>query len=402
VPIGELQFGMYIAELDRPWTDTPFLFQGFVLRTHEELEILGKYCSAVYVDSDYRDAPSRLADTVPPRTRAGVDLARSGRTSWYEISAVEQEYPRAAASYGAAQTAVRDSLLALRSGNGLPADKLSEAVTVLTESVLRNPDAMLLFSKLREKGDYIESHALDSSIYMLAFGRFLDMSRADILLLGFLGLLQDVGKLRLPTPFLNYTGRFNRIEYHVAQRHVQYSADILRGAPGLPRQLAELATLHHERHDGSGYPRRLKGSEIGLLGSIAGIVDTFDAVTTRRPYAAPISPSQALNLLYKARGTLFDTYLVEQFIRCIGVFPQGSLVELNSGEVGVVMAQNRGRRLQPRIMVVQDAGGDPIRPEKLVDLSRGITASDGQPYRIKRTLEFNRIPIGAMEVSFGL
>ena len=402
VPIGELQFGMYIAELDRPWTDTPFLFQGFVLRTHEELEILGKYCSAVYVDSDYRDAPARLADTVPPRTRARVDLTPSGRERWDEIAEVEQEYPRAAASYGAAQTVVRDSLLALRSSNALQADKLCEAVTVLTESVLRNPDAMLLFSKLREKGDYTESHALDCSIYMVAFGRFLDMSRDDILLLGYLGLLQDVGKLRLPTPFLEYRGRYSRIEYHVAQRHVQYSADILRATPGLPHRLADLATLHHERLDGSGYPRRLKGSEIGLPGSIAGIVDTFDAVTAQRPYAAPISPSQALNMLYKARGTLFDAYLVEQFIRCIGVFPLGSMVELNSGEVGVVMAQNRGKRLQPRVMVIQDPAGDPIRPEKLVDLSRGITASDGQPYRIKRTLEFNRIPIGAMEVSFGL
>jgi HD-GYP domain-containing protein (c-di-GMP phosphodiesterase class II) len=401
VPIAELQFGMYIAELDRPWTDTPFLFQGFVLRTHEELEILGRYCSAVFVDVDYRETPSRLADTVPPRERAKVDLTRSGACRWHEVSAVEEEYPRAAACYGAAQIAVRDALLALRSGNALQADKLSAAVSVLTESVLRNPDAMLLFSKLREKGEYAESHALDSAIYMAAFGRFLDMSRDDILLLGYLGLLQDVGKLKLPRPLLEYPGRFSRIEYHVAQRHVQYSADILRSTPGLPHRLADLATLHHERHDGSGYPRRLKGKEIGLIGSIAGIVDTFDALTARRPYAAPVSPSEALRVLYRGRGSLFDAYLVEQFIRCIGIFPLGSMVELNGGELGIVMAHNRGKRLQPRVMVVQDGAGDPIRPEKLIDLSRGSTALDGQPYRIKRTLEFNTIPIGALEVSFG-
>ena len=401
VPVAELQFGMYVAELDRPWTDTPFLFQGFVLRTHEELEILAKYCSAVFVDADYREAPSRLADTIPPRTRTKVDLARSGACRWNEVSAVEQEYPRAAACYGVAETAVRDSLLGLRSGAALQADKLCEAVTVLTESILRNPDAMLLFSKLREKGEYTESHALDCSIYMVAFGRFLDMSRNDILLLGYLGLLQDVGKLKLPRPLLEYPGRFSRIEYHVAQRHVQYSADILRSTPGLPHRLADLATLHHERLDGSGYPRRLKGNEIGLIGSIAGIVDTFDAVTARRPHAAPISPSEALRMLYRGRGTLFDAYLVEQFIRCIGIFPLGSMVELNGGEVGVVMAHNRGKRLQPRVMVFQDAAGDPVRPEKLIDLSRGVTASDGHPYRIKRTLEFKQIPIGAMDVSFG-
>ena len=402
VAIAELQFGMYIAELDRPWTDTPFMFQGFVLKTHEELEILGKYCGEVFVDLDHREAASPLTVTVPPRAKSKVDLTHADILRWNEVSAVEQEYPRAAASYGAADTVVRESIKALRSGKVLQADKLHEAVSVVTESVLRNPDAILLFSKLREKGNYTESHALDCSLYMAAFGRFLDMSREDIVLLAYLGLLQDVGKVKLPTLLLEKPGRLTPIEYHIAQKHVAYSADILRGTPGLPRGLAELATLHHERADGSGYPRRLKGNEIGLIGSIAAIVDTFDALTARRPYAAPISPSEALKMLYRARGTLFDTYLVEQFIRCIGIFPLGSVVEVSGGEVGIVIAQNRAKRLQPRVMLVQDAAGDPIRPQKLVDLSRGITATDGHPYRIKRTLEFDRIPIDAMDISFGV
>jgi HD-GYP domain-containing protein (c-di-GMP phosphodiesterase class II) len=400
--IAELQFGMYVAELDRPWTDTPFTFQGFVLKSHEELEILGRYCREVLVDLDHRQAAASLTITIPPRAKAKVDLARTGVSRWNEVSAVEQEYPRAAACYGAADIVVRDSVQVLRSGNALHADKLHEAVNVVTESVLRNPDAMLLFSKLQEKGDYTESHALDCSVYMAAFGRFLDMSREDIRLLAYLGLLQDVGKTKLPAPLLEKPGRLTPIEYHIAQKHVEYSAEILRGTSGLPRGLAELATLHHERLDGSGYPRRLKGKDIGLIGSIAGIVDTFDALTAQRPYAAPISPSQALKTLYSARGSLFDTYLVEQFIRCIGIFPLGSVVELNAGEVGIVIAQNRAKRLQPRVMVVQDAAGDRIQPQKLIDLSRGIKAADGQPYRIRRALDSSRIPIGAMDVSFGV
>ena len=296
---------------------------------------------------------------------------------------------------------VREALVALRSGKTLHADKLHEAVSLVTESVLRNPDAMLLFSKLWEKGDYTQSHALDCSIYMAAFGRFLEMSRDDIVLLGYLGLLQDVGKVKLPAALIEKPGRLIPIEYQIAQKHVEHSAEILRATPGLPWQLADLATLHHERLDGSGYPRRLKGSAIGMIGSIAGIVDTFDALTARRPYAAPVSPSDALKVLYKARGTLFDSYLVEQFIRCIGIFPLGSMVELNGGEVGTVIAHNRGKRLQPRVMVVQDAAGNPLRPQKLIDLARGITAPDGLPYRIKRALESSKVPIRAMDVFFG-
>lgn len=392
---------MYIAELDRPWTETPFKFQGFVLKTHEELEILGKFCSVVFVDPDRRETGTSLADTVPPHAKAKVDLSAGGKLRWKEVSTVEQEYPRAAASYGAAEVIVREALLALRSGKTLPADKLREAVNLVTDSVLRNPDAMLLFSKLWEKGNYTQSHALDSSIYMAAFGRFLEMSREDIVLLGYVGLLQDVGKVKLPTALIEKPGRLIPIEYEIAKRHVQHSAEIIRATPGLPWQLADLATLHHERLDGSGYPRRLKGNAIGMIGSIAGIVDTFDALTARRPYAAPRSPSEALKTLYKARGTLFDPYLVEQFIRCVGIFPLGSMVELNGGEVGTVIAQNHGTRLQPRVMVVQDAAGNPVRPQKLIDLSRGITAPDGLPYRIKRALEFSKVPIGAMDVFFG-
>ena len=169
--------------------------------------------------------------------------------------------------------------------------------------------------------------------------------------------------------------------------------DILRASPGLPPQLAELAALHHERHDGSGYPRGLKGPEIGMIGSIAAIVDTFDALTGQRPYAKPVSPSTALSMLYKWRGAFYDAALVEQFIRCIGIFPLGSVVELNSGETGIVIAQNTERRLPPRVMVIRDAAGVELKPQRLLDLGREPKTRAGEPYRVKRTLEYGKAGI---------
>jgi HD-GYP domain-containing protein (c-di-GMP phosphodiesterase class II) len=230
---------------------------------------------------------------------------------------------------------------------------------------------------------------------MTAFGRFLEMSREDVVLLGHVGLLQDVGKVRLPDRLITKRDRLSVEEFELAKKHVEYSAEILRETAGLPAQLPELALLHHERHDGSGYPNKLRGREIGLIGSIGAIVDTFDALTARRPYAAPVAPSTALSMLYKWRGTFFDPFLVEQFIRCIGIFPIGSTVELNSGESGIVIAQNLEKRLQPRVMVTRDAAGNPLKPQKLIDLSRGLTIASGEPYRIKRTLEYGRIPMSA-------
>jgi HD-GYP domain-containing protein (c-di-GMP phosphodiesterase class II) len=378
VPVDDLKFGMYVAELDRPWTDTPFMFQGFVLQTEEELETLKKYCKSVTVDSER----SQLAETA----------GRSNQRHTTQV-AVEGEVARAKAAHKGAQTTVREVITAVRAHKMLDASSVEQAVRGMTESVLRNPDALLLFSRLREKDDYTHSHALDVAVYMTSFGRFLQLPVEQITLLGYLGLMQDIGKLRVPDEILAKRDRLSPPELEQARKHVEHSVAILRETSGLPPELAELAALHHERLDGSGYPKGIK--EIGMLGSIAAIADTFDALTTRRPYAEAVSPSTALSMLYKWRGASFDAALVEQFIRCIGIFPLGSVVELNSGEVGIVIAQSTEKRLQPRVMVIRDAAGNPLRPQKLLDLSREPKAAKDEVYRIRRTLEYGK---GAVSV----
>jgi len=394
--------GMYVAELDRPWTETPFMFQGFYLETDEQLETLKQYCKTVFVDPD----PPKLAEPIAlkplatprPGARSGasqLDLSRIGKVRYVEQAPVEREVKQAEVAYKSTTKLASEAVEAVRAGRTLDAARVEQAVSSMTESVLRNPDALLLFSQLKQKGDYTTSHAVDVAVYMTAFARFLQLPPEDISLLGYLGLLQDVGKTKLPTELLNKRNRLSEAEFAQAKQHVQYSVEILSESPGLPPGLAELALLHHERQDGSGYPKGLKGRDIGLLGSIAGIIDTFDALTARRPYAEPVPPSAALSMLYKWRGSFFDPVLIEQFIRCIGIFPLGSTVELNSGEIGIVIAQNLEKRLQPRVMVIRDAAGNPLKPQKLLDLSRGLKAPDGEPYRIRRTLEYGRIPVTA-------
>ena len=383
VPVTELQFGMYIAELDRPWTDTPFTFQGFVLGTHKQLQTLKKYCATVLVDTERSELPAAPA---------------FGKTVYAEKTSVEQEAGPARLAYGNSRKLINDVLATVKIGHTLDAERVKIAVTSMTESVLRNPDALLLLSQLRKKGRYNETHALDASIYMITFGRFLGLEPGQIEFLGYLGLLQDVGKLRLPKELLEKRGRLSAEEFERAKLHVDYSVEILRGTPGLPGDLPRIAALHHERHDGSGYPRKLRGSEIGMMGSIAAIVDTYDALTAHRPHADPLSPSAAISMLYKWRGVFFDAHLIEQFIRCIGIFPVGSLVELNTGEIGVVIAQNAAKRLQPRVIVIRDAAGNPMHPQKLLDLSRSPKASPDEPYRILGTLEAGSVPFDPEEL----
>jgi HD-GYP domain-containing protein (c-di-GMP phosphodiesterase class II) len=267
----------------------------------------------------------------------------------------------------------------------------------MTDSVVRNPDAMLLLAKLKQQSAHTLDRALGVSIYMITFGRFLQLPREQLDLLGMLGLLQDVGKTRVPEEVLNKKEPLTNVELALCRSHVEHSIVILKETSGLPPELPALTALHHERYDGSGYHKGMKGEHIGLFGSVAGMIDCFDALTHPRPYGETMAPSNALNMLYGWRGSQFDGPLVEQFIQCIGIFPVGAIVELNSGEIGIVIAQNLVRRLQPRVMVVLDAKGNPKRPQLILDLSKEPKMDAETPYRIKRTMEKGSVAIDPSE-----
>jgi len=391
VPVGELQFGMYVAELDRPWTDTPFMFQGFHLRTDQQLGVLRKFCKHVFVDlerTERADAP-----------RPSAKFTIRGSTAYPEKASVEAEFRQASSAYAQSVNSVAELLAPLsRPGGVLEAKAVKESVTRLADSVERNPDALLLVSRLREKSAAAHARALQVSIYMLVFARYLQLAREELELLGLLGLLQDIGKTRLPAAIMDKGGPLTEAEAETARSHVEHSVEILKETPGLPPRLPELARLHHERQDGSGYPRGLKGEAIGLFGSIAAIADTFDALTAPRPYAEALSPSSALSYLYKERGLGYHSELVEQFIQCVGVFPVGAVVELNSGEVGIVITQNLVRRLKPRVMVVLDGQGHPMHPHKILDLDKDPKAGPDEPYRIRRTMEQSKLGVDPREL----
>jgi HD-GYP domain-containing protein (c-di-GMP phosphodiesterase class II) len=392
VPVEKLQFGMYVAELDRPWTDTPFMYQGFQLRTDVQLNALKKFCKHVFID------PERTQTAEEARRAAAPAFEVRGKTAYPETAEVEVEFKQAQPIFEQVAKAVPELLKpASRPGGVLDAKEIKDSVTRLTDSVVRNPDAMLLVSRLREKSAEAHARALQVSLYMIVFARFLQLQREELELLGLLGLLQDVGKTRLPPAILEKKGPLTPAESDIAKMHVQFSAEVLKTTPGIPPKLLEMVLLHHERQDGTGYPRALKGDEIGLYGSMAAIADTFDALTAVRPYAQPLSPSSALSYLYKERGTGFHSELVEQFIQCVGAFPVGSAVELNSGEVGIVITQNLVRRLKPRVMIVLDAKGGPVRPHKILDLDRDPKVGPDEVYKIRRTLEQTKVHLDPRE-----
>lgn len=399
VLVSDLKPGMYVYELDRPWTDTPFAFQGFVLRTDKQFETLRKYCKHVFVDSEREEIKEEPVKLQPGKGPLAADLQGTGKVIHVERASVEQEFSRAGESREAASTVVQSAFSSVQAKKALDSGELKVAVSNVTDSVLRNPDAMLLLGALQERGGYQLTRALDVSIYMIAFARFLGMDVEAIERAGMVGLLQDVGMLKIPEEIRNKPGRLSPEELEQVRGHVALTVETLRTTPGLPAEVAEIAALHHERCDGSGYPAGKNGKAIPVLGMMAGIVDVFDALTTKRPYAEAMSPSNALNVLHKLRDTAFHPVLVEQFIRCIGYFPVGAVVELNSGETAIVISQNTAKRLQPRIMVVRDAQGQLLRPQKLLDLAKTPKTADGEPYRIRQTVEFGRAGVTPRDIA---
>jgi len=382
---------MYVSKLDRPWTETPFVFQGFVLKTEKQIDVLKQHCKHVFVDPEKEDL-SEIAKA------NAEELAKiRGTTVYTEAASVEVELPRAQTAYTRTTAVVEELSRAVDIGNAVDSSRSHEAAAQITDSVVRNPDAMALLIKLQEKSGATLSRAAEVSVMMTIFGRFLQLPPDRLEILGMLGLLQDVGKLKLPTELANQ-GPVNAAQIELYRTHVDHSVEILSNTAGLPPELPGLASLHHERFDGSGYPRGLRGGGIALFGLIAGIVDTFDTLTAPPPFGENLSPSNALNIIYKGRGKQFHPALVEQFIQCVGVFPVGCAVELNSGEVALVIAQNLVRRLQPRIMVVKDAKGNPLIPYKMLDLMKEPKIRPGEPYRIQRTLEYDSVKIDPKEL----
>ena len=396
IPVEELGLGMYVTGLDRPWLDAPFVFQGFPITSANQVDALKQYCKTVFIDLE-RDASddSHTRDEI-------TEASLLGPVVYAEVTPVEKELAAAREAYSTFDESIQMAFEKLRVEGELDLEPLKSPVRSMTRSIERNPDAMMLLFRIKQKSSHEFNRAADTLIHIIAFARFLQFPVERLLLLGLAGMLLNVGKIRLPDSILQKKEALTAEEYALVKAHVMHSVELIRAAPGLSKSLEDIVIQHHERLDGSGYPQGLRGRQISVDGAIAGLVDSYSALTSVRPYAEQVSPSAALNTLYNVRGTLFSELLVEKFIQCIGIYPVGSTVELNTGEIGIVIAQNLVRRLQPRIMVVLDASRKPTRPQVILDLVKGPKAAGNEPYRIKRTLPRDSLPTDLEQLLSGM
>lgn len=330
----------------------------------------------------------RLFRTSGEEKLNGASVRPTVETAGYmDTTVLEEELPMAKEAHEKVQVVVGEIIADLNKNKALDLEKVGDAVGWMVQSVVRNPDGMIWLARLKSVDAESYDHGLNSAIYLIAFGRHLNLPEDQLQIIGTVGLMQDIGKVKLPQALLDKREKATADEIRIYQSHVAHSMEILSTSKGASQTMIDAVHEHHERHDGSGYPRGLSGDEISMLGGMAGLVDTYTAMISTRPYAQPVSVQQALHDLYTTRNQAFKAELVEEFIQCVGIFPVGSLVELNSADVAVVVSQNRARRLKPRVMLTLDSNRQPYAKPVMLELFYDPPTPAGEPYRIVRGLQ---------------
>jgi len=367
-----------------------------MVRNQTEVKKLGFYCDYVYIDSS-KSLANLSIDTTPasPNKRPQSIVARPFKAeiathqpvSYREQSSVSQEIPVAQVAYQNIRAEFDSMVSRIGNGKTINITQLSEAINPLVDSISRNPGASIWLARLKSQDSYTYSHCIAVAIWCTVIGRQIGLPKKDLSLLAMGGMLLDIGKLKIPPLILNKKQQLSEREFALIKKHVDLSLKMAKDSSRvMPQAVIDMIASHHERFNGSGYPEAIKGTQIPLYSRIAAIADCYDAITSQRVYAKPITHAQAIKQMYEWRGYDFQPELIEAFIQAVGVYPTGTLVELTSGEVGIVVKENPGKRLRPQVLVILDSDKQQRADFIEMDLS-AATETGNQNIEIAKTLE---------------
>lgn len=380
----DIKVGMYMSFADRPWLETRFLFQGVLLTTEKQVGEVRKECQHIFVSREKSRVIQTAREPVPTETTAPPIL-----------KPIEREFVAAQKAHVNAGSQIQENLKRLVAGEGINVTRIRSSVKSCVKSIVTNPNALLWLGRLRTKDNYIAEHCLNVGILAIAFGRHLDMSLDELEMLGMCGMLHDVGKLEVDQKILDKPASLTEEEFAVIKGHCLIGKEILSKDENMPKEVIEAAFGHHERMDGSGYPRSIQADTLNLYTRMISIVDTYDAITTNRCYDQSRPAAEAIKILFSCRNTQFEPILVEKFIECLGIYPTGSLVELKTGEGAVVIDSNKNSRLNPRVSIVLDEEKHSRSPLIIDTSSEG---SSDSARTIKRVLDENDYPVDLKQV----
>ncbi len=368
IHVSDLRPGMQTINPGIDWKSRPFLYSEEVkLESEEQIKrIVDDGYLEVIIDLDRSDSgafTSALPDGGKPVSLDGV-IIDGGRLFTVrpllpKVSLYE-EMPQAAKVHDEGLAYARRFMADIQSGKV----NLSSASTVMEhimESVERNADALLSLSRLHRTDTYTYTHCVNVCVLSTVFARYLGEEKDKIYAAGVAGLFHDLGKALVPQKILNAPRRLSPEEFAIMRRHPMLGYEQLASVPGMLPDVLRGALEHHEKHDGTGYPKKLSGEAISIIGRIVGISDVYDALTSQRSYKGAMFPHKALGIMYQGRDRDFHADFLAHFIRMLGVYPVGSVVELEDGCKGVVAASNFQNPAKPVVTLTIDACGRPMR-----------------------------------------
>ncbi|WP_421683387.1 HD-GYP domain-containing protein [Stutzerimonas urumqiensis] len=373
IPTTELRLGMFITELCGSWIDHPFWKKRFLLQDERDLHrLLDSGVAEVVIDTARgldtavanaeATAPAPAAPTAEPAVPVPLRVA------------LDEEVSRAYRLCARSRDAVVSMFNDVRMGQAIDAEKVVELVEEITESVLRNPDALISLARLKRADEYTYMHSVAVCALMIGLARQLGLSEQDVQEAGIAGLLHDVGKMAIPDAVLNKPGKLTDSEFAVVRNHPEAGVRLLRDSPSVSEIALDVCLHHHEKVDGTGYPHRLRGDQISLFARMGAVCDVYDAVTSNRPYKAGWDPAEAVRRMAEWSGSHFDEAVFQAFVKTVGIYPTGSLVRLESGRIGVVVEQHPHSLLKPRVKVFFSSKSREPIPQRVLDLAApGVT-----------------------------
>ncbi len=400
-----LKVGMYVSKLDRPWIQAPFLIQGFFIKDESEICALVKYCDYVYIDTELGIQADAYYDTetviqIKKRLTTNIQVEKildTGRKTvdYVDKNTTIEELPEAKAALEKASECVAHIVEHdIRNGQ-LDIATIKDAVEPILESMIRNSDAFMWLSKMRDHDIHTYEHSVQNCALGIAFGRHLGLNKRELNTFATGLLLMDIGKIRLPKELLLKDTPLTTVEAGLMRKHVAFTVELLGNTKGINEHVINIALTHHERYDGCGYPNGLVGVQTPAYGRMAAIIDYYDAMITTTPNRNAISEHKALQNIYNLRDKYFQQQLVETFMQCMGVYPTGSLVELSSGAVGAVLSQNTQQKLKPKIILLLDENRRPYTKRRVFDLTR----QDEIPLHILKSLDNHTYGVDVKQVA---
>ena len=402
VDASQLKVGMFIHDLDCGWMDHPFVRNRFVLTTEDEiLKIRNARIRGVVIDCskglDVDDAPTLAQANAA--TEAEV-MAIATKPLIVTRVSLGEELARAAHIRKQAAGLVRTVMADARLGKAVELDKVGPVVESVTESILRNSGALLGLLRIKNKDDYTFLHSVSVCALLVAFCRSRNMDEDTIYQAGLGGLLHDTGKALVPDTILNKQGRLTDEEFDIIKRHPRDGYDILAKTPEIGPIPLDITLHHHERRDGSGYPDKQGEGSISELAQMAAIVDVYDAITSDRCYHKGMPAAEALRKIYEWSKFHFSPTLVQEFMRCVGIYPVGTLVLLESGRLGVVIEPHETSLLTPKVNVFFSTKNQTYIKPQTLDLSKPLGFGGGDKIlRHESAEKWNVNPLQFMNIA---